>query len=294
MGGASAEREISLRSGSAVVEALIEKGYDARAVDAGPDVALELKALKPTAAFIALHGVLGEDGSMQGLLEVMGIPYTGSGVLASALAMDKAASKKALAAEGILTPEFAVLRKGAPLRLSKIKIKMPLVVKPASEGSTIGLSVVRKKSELAPAVKRAFEHGESVLVERFIEGRELTVSIMDGRPLAIVEVRPKTGLYDYRAKYTKGMTEYIVPAKLGRATGDRVKKAALAVYQTLGCRGAARVDIMLGRGNAPYVLEINTVPGLTELSLLPKAAAASGMDYPELVERMLLGARLGA
>lgn len=287
LGGASEEREISLKTGTAVLNALLRKGYDAVAIDAMRELPARLSSEKIEVAFIALHGRYGEDGSVQGLLEVMGIPYTGSGVLASALAMDKVAAKKVFKFHGVSTPSFAVCGD------EPVRIKPPLIVKPSTQGSAIGVTIVRKCGGLKGAVAEACRHGKEALVEKFIEGRELTVSILDGRVLPTIEIRPREGFYDYKAKYTKGMTDFVVPAKLKKPVARRIEKEALGAYRALGCSGAARVDVMLSRRGVPYVLEVNTVPGLTELSLFPRAAAAAGMDYPALVEAMLRSAGLG-
>ncbi|MBI5561056.1 MAG: D-alanine--D-alanine ligase [Deltaproteobacteria bacterium] len=289
MGGLSEEREISLKSGGYVHKALIGLGYNAIALDAGTDMALRLRANMIEAAFIALHGGLGEDGSVQGLLEVMGVAYTGSGVLASALAMNKAAAKVFLDYHGIPTPEFTLLKEGE--EAIDTALPLPLIIKPLSQGSTIGISLVRKKGRFLPAVKEARRHDRSVLVERFIEGRELTVSILDGRVFPIIEIMPKKGIFDFEAKYMKAGSELSVPARLKQGVEAGVRKTALSAYNTIGCRGAARVDIILeDRTSIPYVLEINTVPGMTDVSLLPFAAKAAGIRYPELVEEMLFGA----
>ncbi len=289
MGGLSEERGISLKTGRAVLNALLQKGFDAVAIDAGRDVALRIGQEGVQVAFIALHGRFGEDGCMQGVLEIMGIPYTGSGVTASALAMDKRASKKCFLFHGVSTPKSADISGGA--RMSALKL--PLIVKPASQGSAIGVSIVRKKKELKTAVEKAALFKGGVLAEEFIIGRELTVSILDGTCLPIIEIRPKEGFYDYNAKYTKGLTDFVVPARLGKGVERAVRKEALGAYNALGCSGAARVDVMLSRDERPYVLEVNTIPGLTELSLFPKAGAAAGMDYPALVVKMLIGAAVG-
>lgn len=291
MGGMSEEREISLRTGQSVLNALLEKGYNVVSIDAGRDLFSRIVAEGVEVAFIALHGRYGEDGCVQGALELMGIPYTGSGVRASSLAMDKVAAKKIFAYHGLPTPAFALAEDFA--RKGK-KLKMPLIVKPASQGSAIGVSVVRKRAALKRAVEHAKRFGSPVLIEEFIEGRELTVSILDGKALPIIEIRPKEGpLYDYEAKYTLGKTEFIVPAPLKRVVREKVAKAALGAYNALGCADAARVDVMLSRDGVPYVLEVNTVPGLTSLSLFPKAAASAGIGYAELVERILKGASAG-
>jgi len=286
MGGLSEEREISLKTGTAVLAALKAKGYDAVPIDAGKDLAARLAKERVDVAFIALHGRYGEDGCVQGMCEVMGIPYTGSGVKASSVAMDKTASKKVFLFHGIPVPAIGSIKGG-----SVKGVKLPVVVKPASQGSAIGVSIVRKKTELERALRNAGKFGPGVIVEEYIEGRELTVSILDGVVLPVIEIRPREGFYDYRAKYTKGLTEFIVPANLKKAVEKRVKKEALAAYDAIGCSGAARIDVML-RGTVPYVLEANTVPGMTELSLFPRAARHAGIGYPELVEKMLLGAGL--
>ncbi|MBI5809883.1 MAG: D-alanine--D-alanine ligase [Deltaproteobacteria bacterium] len=289
MGGLSEEREISLLTGRAVLKALLGSGYNAVAIDAGRDVARRIMEENIEAAFIALHGRYGEDGCIQGLLEIMSIPYTGSGVMASSIAMDKAVAKKILACHNVPTPGFTVFGKG--IKISGMKF--PLVVKPASQGSAIGVTVVRNRGGLKGAVAEAERHGKAVLVEEFIEGRELTVAVLDGKALPVIEIRPKEVFYNYRAKYTKGMTEFIVPAKLSREVQKKVLNAALGAYNAIQCSGAARVDVMLGSGGRPYVLEVNTVPGMTELSLFPKAARKAGMGYPALVQAMLEGARTG-
>lgn len=288
MGGISEEREISLKTGAAVLKALQYKGYDAIGIDAGRDIASVLVKKKIDIAFLALHGRYGEDGCVQGLLEMMSIPYTGSGVKASSVAMDKIATKKIISFHGVTTPAFSVLEEGK----NTVGIKPPLIVKPASQGSAIGVTIVRKKTGLKNAIATAKGYGSDVLIEEFIEGRELTVSILDGKVLPIIEIRPKEGFYDYKAKYTKGMTEFTVPAKLSKTTAKKVGQMALDAYNALGCRGAARIDVMLGKKDAPYVLEVNTIPGMTELSLFPRAAACVGLDYAALVEEMLLGAGL--
>lgn len=286
MGGMSAEREISLKSGRAVFNALIQKGYNAVAVDVGRDIYGRIIKEKIDAAFIALHGKYGEDGAIQGLLEIIGIPYTGSGVLASAMSINKVLAKKIFMLNKIPTPEFAVVGGSGvtpPLRL-------PLIVKPNSQGSTIGVSVINNKKHYYGAVKKALRYDSAALIERFIKGRELTVGILNGEALPIIEIRPKMGIYDFKAKYTKGMTEYIAPAPLPRMLEKKVRGIALKAFHSLGCCGAARVDIMLDNKNRPYVLEVNTIPGMTELSLLPKAAACTGISFTELAEKILLNA----
>lgn len=291
MGGLSEEREISLKSGGCVHKALVSLGYNAVTVDAGRDIAFKLVHNRIEVAFIALHGRYGEDGSIQGLLEIMDIPYTGSGVLASALAMDKVAAKVFLNYHGIPTPEFTVLKDGS---VSKPALVPPFIVKPSCQGSTIGVSLVLDKGQYEEALKKAYGYGRTVVVERFIEGRELTVAVLDGRTLPVIEIIPKEGIFDFEAKYSHGASEFRVPADLKAEVLEEVKKAALSAYNLIGCSGAARVDIVLeDKSERPYVLEINTVPGMTEVSLLPRAALAMGAGYPALIEEMLFGAGVG-
>ncbi|MDH4227532.1 MAG: D-alanine--D-alanine ligase [Deltaproteobacteria bacterium] len=289
MGGVSEEREISLRSGTSVLGALKERGYRAVAIDTEKDAIARIRKAAIDVAFIALHGRYGEDGMMQGTLEMMGIPYTGSGVMACAVGMDKAAAKVFFKDSGVPTPGSYV---ATGSRDKTLRLKLPVIVKPNSQGSTIGVSVVRKKSEYAAAVCFALKHGTEAIVEEFVEGREFTVAVLGSTVFPVIEIRPKAGIYDFKAKYVKGMTEFIVPAKLAGPVERKVKDAALGAYESLGCSGAARVDVMLDKKNRPYVLEVNTSPGMTSLSLFPKAAAAVGLTYPELVERMLFAASL--
>lgn len=289
MGGLSAEREISFRSGNACLKALVSKGYNAVGIDAARDLPFRLRDEGVEVAFIALHGRFGEDGTVQGLLEIMGIPYTGSGILASAVAINKAATKDMLISKNIKTPGFMTLKRVEDA--GTIKMELPVVVKPAKEGSTIGISIVRDVKDLLAAVEEAFRYDSLVLVEEFVKGREVTVSVLDGRPLAIVEVRPKSGFYDFHSKYTAGMTEYICPAVVSREIEKACMDRAVAVYEAVGCSGAARVDMIID-DEGPQVIEVNTIPGMTETSLLPKAAACEGLNFEELVERILDGAGL--
>ncbi|MDW7709750.1 MAG: D-alanine--D-alanine ligase [Deferrisomatales bacterium] len=292
MGGRSAEREVSLRTGAAVAEALRGRNREVLEVDGGPDLAVRLAELRPDAAFVALHGRWGEDGTVQGLLEMLGIPYTGSGVLASALAMDKGMSKVVFRALGVPTPDFQVLGPGMSGR--EVEIPAPLVAKPVREGSTIGVAVAREPAEVPEAVAFARGHGSQVLVERFVEGREVTLGVLDGAPLPLVEIVPDKGFYDYEAKYTPGHTRYLCPAPLDPRETEEAVRAGCEAYRVLGCAGAARVDLMIDRRGRPWVLEVNTVPGMTPTSLLPKAAEAAGLSFAELAERILAGAGLKA
>ncbi len=286
MGGKSAEREISLRSGAVVLKALLEAGYNAMEIDAGKDVFTELRAAGVEAVFIALHGGDGENGSIQGGLEVMGLPYTGSGVLASALCMDKITAKKLLLLNGVPTPAFS-----AEVTPGGVKgLRYPLIVKPAAGGSTLGLTLVVDEAGLEEARLRAAKFGGAVLAEERITGREVSVSILNAAALPIVEIFTEGGLYDYEAKYTAGGAAFQVPAALTDDLRQRVTSIALKSYSTLGCRGGARVDILIDRENNPFVLEVNTCPGLTERSLLPMAASEAGLTYRDLIVEMLEGA----
>ncbi|MEW6487792.1 MAG: D-alanine--D-alanine ligase [Thermodesulfobacteriota bacterium] len=292
LGGRSAEREVSLRTGAAVAEALRRPGREVVEVDAGPGLARMLEELRPDAAFIALHGRWGEDGTVQGLLEMLGIPYTGSGVLASALAMDKGMSKVVFRALGVPTPDFQVL--GPDAGLEDLDLAPPLVAKPVREGSTIGVAVAREAAQVPAALAAARAHGTEILVEKFVEGREVTLGVLDGEPLPLVEIVPEKGFYDYESKYTPGRTRYLCPAPLEDDTAREAVGAGSAAYRALGCAGAARVDLMIDASGRPWVLEANTIPGMTPTSLLPKAAAEAGMTFAELAERILAGAGLKA
>lgn len=292
MGGLSAERDVSLRTGKAVLNALLESGADAVGIDAGKDLPNQLAAAKAEVVFIALHGRYGEDGTVQGLLELMQIPYTGSGVLASSLAMDKLATKQMLIYHELSTPGFLSLRSGENQEQCLQRCRhFPLVVKPAREGSTIGVSIVHDRKQLANGVKEALKYDDLVLIEDFIQGQEVTVGVLNGEALPIIQVVPKSGFYDYASKYTPGQTEYILPAPLEPVLYGRLQSASVDACRALNCRGAARVDFMI-REREFYCLEVNTIPGMTETSLLPKAAARAGIDFKELVWRILEDAGL--
>jgi len=297
MGGQSAEREVSLRSGKAIYNALKGLGYDVVAIDVGHDIFNILKRKKIEIAFIALHGGYGENGSVQGMLEVLGIPYTGSGVLASALSMDKEASKKIFLYQKIPVPPFIIVQRSTfNVQRSEMEIKslinfrMPWVVKPATEGSSIGVSIVREERQIRPAVKKALSLSDRVIIEKYIQGKEVHIGILSGKVLGGVEVKPSLEFYNYEAKYTTGMTEYILPPEINSKVYEKAKEIALNAHIALGCGGATRVDLKInGKGN-PYVLEVNTIPGMTETSLLPKIAKQAGMDFPDLIEEILRGA----
>lgn len=292
MGGWSAEREISLRTGRAILAALQEEGYRAFGIDAGRDLARHLRNEGIEVAFIALHGRYGEDGTVQGLLEILGIPYTGSGVMASAIAMDKVATKKILLHHELPTPAFEVFRRGGDRQALRERCRhFPLVVKPAREGSTIGVTIVHDPSELEKGIDEALRHDGLVLIEDYIQGMEITVGVLQGEPLPIIQVVPKGGFYDFQSKYTAGQTEYILPAPLDGTLYGRIQRAAEEACRVLECRGAARVDFMV-RQNEFFCLEVNTIPGMTETSLLPKAAGHAGLSFGELVQRILEDAGL--
>lgn len=296
MGGRSSEREISLRTGRAVQRALERRGYRAVAIDVGESLLRELRANKIELAFLALHGPGGEDGTIQGFLETIGMPYTGSGVRASAIAMHKVTAKTLLACQGIPVPAGTVIRAGQapPATIPPAGLRWPLIVKPAAEGSTIGISIVRKPSEWRVAIKRAHRYDREAVVEAYIPGHEVTVSVLRGArgPMALptIEIVAPGGFYDYAAKYTKGLSRYLCPAPLPDRVNRRVTELAIRAYEILGCDGAARVDFRVTPRGRPYVLEVNTIPGMTETSLLPMAAARAGMDYEMLAEEILKSA----
>lgn len=293
MGGLSAERDVSLKSGKAVHQALVAQGFDALAIDVGRDLADVLKREGIEAAFIALHGRYGEDGCVQGLLELLQIPYTGSGVLASALAMHKLYSKQAFAASGILTAPFCCFRRGETVRLSELPFGLPLVVKPVQEGSSVGVSIVKEESQLEAALQLAFNHDEEILVEQYIKGQEVQVGILNDRPIGAIEIVPKNEFYDFEAKYTDGMAEHIFPARLEAALYEKAQQVGLAAHRALGCKGYSRVDLLVTTAGECYVLEVNTLPGMTALSLLPEIAAkGAGLPFETLVADIIASASL--
>ena len=287
MGGTSAEREVSLRSGSAICKSLQGLGYNVVAIDVGPDICYVLNREKVELAFLALHGGCGENGSIQGLLEVLGIRYTGSEVLASALAMDKEASKKIFLYHGVPVPPFVLLRREE--RVESVEFDLPWVVKPAAEGSSVGVSIVREKRIFGEALAKAFSFGPRTIVEKYIDGKEVHIGILNGRVLGGVEVRPSLEFYSYEAKYTSGLTAYILPPEIDDEVYEAAKTTALSAHSALGCKGASRVDLRIDTEGNPYVLEVNTIPGMTETSLLPKIAGLAGYDFPRLIEEIIRG-----
>ncbi len=301
MGGISSERNISLMTGEAIFSALNRLGYPAVKIDVDEKVCQTLLKEEVEVAFVALHGRYGEDGAIQGLLEIMKIPYTGSGVTASAIAMDKIMSKRIFAAEDIPTPDYMVLTEGEEESFYKdietgvpLPINFPIVVKPSSEGSTIGVKIIQDKADVREAVEEAKSYSSRIILEKYIAGTEITVGVIEDETVPTLEIVPKSSFYDYDSKYTNGMTEYLLTTSLDEETDRRVQGLALNAFRAIGCRGAARVDMIVDKDMTPWVLEINTIPGMTETSLLPKAAASVGIFFDILVERMLQGARCGA
>jgi D-alanine-D-alanine ligase len=296
MGGLSAEREVSLKTGEAVWAALSERGYDARRVFVDRDLDLALRQERVEVAFLALHGRWGEDGCVQGMLEIMGVPYTGSDVLGSALAMNKVKAKEIFRLHNLATPSYYVLPRGRAEHVAEEHggFGFPAVVKPAGEGSSVGVTIARDLAELEHACEEAFRFDDQVLVERFVEGTEVSVGILNDRALAAIEVKPKDGFYDYGAKYTAGRTEYILPARLSPERYRGVLTQALAAHQALGLAGATRVDMIVSDRGNEQILEVNSLPGMTPTSLLPKMAHHAGLSFQDLCEEILGGARLWA
>ena len=294
MGGLSAEREISLVSGQAVLEALESRGYPVAAIEADRDIARRISDAGVDVIFNALHGRYGEDGCVQGLLEVMGVPYTGSGVLASALAMNKLKAKEIFRLHNLPTPPYYAITRADLDRLDENhgSFGFPVVVKPAGEGSSLGVSIVEDMSQLREACELAFLLDDSVLVERFIDGKEVCVGIVNGSALGAIGVVTHNEFFDYQAKYSPGHAHYHLPARLSPERYRGVLTQALRAHQALGCSGATRVDMIVSELGNEYILEVNTLPGLTPKSLLPRLAKYAKVDYADLVEGILLEARL--
>ncbi|MBN9423523.1 MAG: D-alanine--D-alanine ligase [Candidatus Accumulibacter sp.] len=290
-GGKSAEREVSLNSGARVLDALQRKGVDAHAFDPAARKLDELAAYDR--AFIALHGRHGEDGTIQGALELMGIPYTGSGVLASAVGMDKWRTKLLWKAAGLPVPDYALLAAGSDFADVEEELGLPLFVKPACEGSSIGISMVKQAGELAAAYAEAARHDPMVIAERGILGGEYTVAILGEQALPIIKIEPATEFYDYDAKYLRDDTAYRCPCGLSEARELELRAQALEAFRVLGGRGWGRVDFLMDEAGAAYFLEANTSPGMTDHSLVPMAARVAGISYDELVLRVLALAALG-
>jgi D-alanine-D-alanine ligase len=298
MGGLSGERDISLRSGQNCLRALQARGYRAVSIDAVRDVAQRLHEERVEVAFLALHGRYGEDGTIQGMLEIMGIPYTGSGVLASALAMNKIAAKKVVQASGLRTPPYSEIgmteSSAAAASRLEAELGLPVMLKPVEEGSSLGVTKCGDVKSLRASIEEGRAEYGTLFAERFVAGREITVGVLDrdGRVLAlpILELVPKNEFYDYEAKYTKGMTEFVLPARLDPAVYAEAESLAVAAFDAVGCRGYARVDMMVDENGAPWFIEVNTLPGMTDTSDLPAQAQEAGISYEDLVETILLTA----
>jgi D-alanine-D-alanine ligase len=296
-GGRSLERQVSLRSGARVEDALGRLGHDVVAIDVGTGLIGELRELRPDVAFIAMHGRDGEDGTVQELLEILDVPYTGSGVLACVRSMDKVLAKHLMLEAGIPTPEFFAFNEtafrelgaGEALGAIEERLDFPIVVKPSSQGSALGIKFARSPADVPAALVSAFSYDSKVLLERHVDGRDLAVSVLDGEALPVVEAVPQGGdeFYDFQARYEIGRTTFVCPAGLPAAATKRAQELALRAYDLLGCHAFARVDLMLDPAGELTVLEANTIPGLTETSLLPQAAEAAGISFDQLVGRIL-------
>jgi len=291
MGGRSAEREISLQTGAGVLSTLEQLGYSAFSADYDDRFVDDLRERKPDAVFIALHGGAGEDGSVQAVLEWLRIPYQGSGVRASAVAMDKWMTKAIMHAEGIPTPKSAIVSSfGGGMPTIPAEIGCPCVVKPVASGSSVGVHIISESADWEPAVRDVASHGERMLVERYVCGREFTVAVLGDTALPVVEIIPNDESYSYAAKYTPGGSTHRIPAAIDSATTARMQQFGVALHRALAARDYSRTDILLGDDGQPYVLECNTLPGLTKYSLFPEAAAAAGIDYAALVDRLVKAA----
>lgn len=291
MGGKSPEHEVSLSSGKMVLQALTPERYETVPVIVSRDGEGYEKIfnLKPDVVFIAIHGPFGEDGTVQGLLELAGVPYTGAGVLASALGMDKPIFRELIGKRGIPTPKSLVVKENENFEEILPILGLPVVVKPSSQGSSVGVSIVRDRDQLPPALKKAFKYGPRVLVDEYLSGVEVSCGVLgSNKPFAlpVIEIVPKNDFFDYEAKYTPGMSKEIVPARISAALTKLVQKLALEVYQAINCRGFGRVDMIISQ-EKPFVLEINTIPGLTPTSLLPQEASAVGISFSRLIEKII-------
>jgi D-alanine-D-alanine ligase len=292
-GGKTAERDVSLKSGALVLGALRARGVDAHAFDPAEKGLEALIAGRYERAFIALHGRFGEDGTLQGALEWLGLRYTGSGVLGSALAMDKLRAKRLWMAEGLPTPPFEVLETNSDFHAVAKRLGLPLMVKPVNEGSSIGMSKVRAAGDLEEAYALAVNYDRAVIAERFIEGSELTAGILGDEALPLIRLETPRDFYDYQAKYVADDTRYLIPCGLPAAREREIQQLCLRAFRALGCSGWGRVDLMLERDGNPWLLEVNTAPGMTDHSLVPMAARAAGLSYEDLCVRILEQAHVG-
>lgn len=281
-GGLSEEKQISRRTGRAILKAFQRLGLKAAGIEADSNVAFRIRNKKVNFCFIALHGKWGEDGTVQGLCELMGIPYSGSGVLASAVGMNKIFSKQIFVNHKIPTAPFEIV--SSPSQTPKLKL--PFVIKPCDSGSAIGVSIVKNRAQLRRAMRAAFRYSDSCLVEKYIRGKEITAPVLGERVLPLIEIVPKNAFYDYKAKYVKGMSDHILPARISKKSETKIKELALKVHRALGCRAFSRVDFILDTEEKPWVLELNSIPGMTETSLFPEAARAAGFTFEEMILEM--------
>ena len=299
MGGPSEEAEVSRRTGAAIAEALVSKGYKAQTLELNPRTVLQdIDSLGGEVVFNAIHGRYGEDGALQGLLEMAEIPYTGSGIMAHAVGMNKKVSKDVFKGANIPTARSESYNgnlESAKAIIDHIRkeFTIPVVVKSATQGSSIGVTIVREESQLEAAVTEALKYDPILVVEQFLDGREFTVAVLDGEALSVIEIRPHSGEYDYKSKYTVGATEYLVPAPISDEMTAEMQRIGELVYREVQGSGVIRVDIMTDHADKMYVLEYNTVPGMTATSLVPKAANEMGIDFPTLCEKILLTASIG-
>ncbi|MCF6093511.1 D-alanine--D-alanine ligase [Microaerobacter geothermalis] len=295
-GGESTEREVSKKTGEGVIRALTEKGYSVKPIffTDNKDLVQQMADLKVDLVYIALHGKYGEDGRVQGLLDLLKIPYIGSGVLASALAMDKHKAKQSFVQAGIRTAKEVIINKDSQLSIEKpwINLSLPLVIKPNSEGSTIGITIARSEEEVVEGIETASQYDSVIMVEEFIEGIEVTVGVMGKgkgiKALPVIEIVPKNPFYDYESKYAPGMSDHIIPARISQEMTEKCQSWAVLAHQVLGCRTFSRVDFIVPKdGSDPVILEVNTLPGMTETSLFPDAARAIGMDYSDMIDQLV-------
>lgn len=296
MGGISTEREISLKSGTAVAKALTEAGYSVETLDIQPDNISKIAEIKPDVVYLALHGKGGEDGCVQGMLEWMGIPYTGPGVAASAICMDKAITKKVLVQSGIPVPKYVEYTKDECEDRVKIKdeliaqLGLPMVLKSPCQGSSIGVVIVRDEGSVTDAVEEVFKYGDIMLAEQFISGVEISVPVVGNKNpevFPIIEIVPTSEFYDFESKYTPGMSQHIIPARISREATEKVNRYAVEAYEKTGCRGVSRIDFIVDENDNPYVIEINTIPGMTETSLVPDSARHLGIGFPQLADKIV-------
>jgi D-alanine-D-alanine ligase len=292
VGGMSAEREVSLSTGKGFEKALIELGYPYVVIDAGPELPKQLMEHKPDVALLALHGKYAEDGIVQGICEYLKIPYSGSGVLSSATCMDKIFTKEILINHGIPTPKYEIKNFNNSATSKDLKLPLPVVIKPSREGSSVGVSIVKTENEIIPALEMARTYDKHVLIEEFIPGMELTVAVLNDLALTPIEIVPKVDYYNYKNKYTAGQTEYILPARLPEKTLEQIKTHAVEAAKVLRVRSYCRVDFRVNPQGLSYIMEVNTLPGCTPTSLLPKAAAHMGIPFSRLIEILVEGAAL--